>query len=137
MFSVATGPQIVVLPDEPTVQSTEVNSPSVDERESFLPSTSKGNKSAKASFRKRKHSASSKSKEDSLQLKMPTMVPISAQRDPVVDFSPSIFESVANMFPLDPISTTGDALQELQTSFPVNDERTAVVLSRSISRLDK
>lgn len=131
------GPQIVVLPDEPTVQSTEVNSPSVDERESFLPSTSKGNKSAKASFRKRKHSASSKSKEDSLQLKMPTMVPISAQRDPVVDFSPSIFESVANMFPLDPISTTGDALQELQTSFPVNDERTAVVLSRSISRLDK
>ena len=69
--------------------------------------------------------------EKSLKLQMPTMV--SLTKEPVIDFSPSFFENIGQIFPSDTnISNfvVDDKLQELESSY---DQPNAVVLKRSKS----
>ena len=74
---------------------------------------------------------SSNSTEKSLKLKMPTMV--SLTKESTLDFSPSIFENIGQIFPSDTNVSNlvvDDTLQELASSY---DQSNAVVLKRSKS----
>lgn len=74
---------------------------------------------------------STRKAEKSLKLQMPTMV--SLAKEPMFDFSPSIFENIGQVFPSDTnISSlvVDDKLQELENSY---DQSNAVVLKRSRS----
>ena len=75
--------------------------------------------------------ATSRTTERSLKLQMPTMV--SLNKEPVIDFSPSIFENIGQIFPSDTnVSSLAvdDKLQELAHSY---DQSNAVVLKRGTS----
>eukprot|EP00794_Sanderia_malayensis_P019255 gene19255-21183_t len=125
------GPQIVVLPDEP---STSPNIQTISSRISsdvesattmpqftvHSPTTAKRRDSNSNRHHRHHHqdkdstssvSASSKKKQDELKLELPTMVPYDINREHqkqqqqkqqhYVDFSPSIFEGFSQLFPSD------------------------------------
>lgn len=80
---------------------------------------------------KKKNGKSKTAEDTSLKLTVPSMVSLS--REPVLDFSPSIFENIGQIFPSDTnISNlmVEDTLEELQNSY---DQSNSVVLKRGTS----
>ena len=127
--------QSIALPivrANPTVQeSTTSKTSSTTKKDLKISAPSASVKSKRPSSTKADKKASSKTTERSLKLQMPTMV--SLNKEPVIDFSPSIFENIGQIFPADTnVSSLAvdDKLQELARSY---DQSNAVVLKRGTS----
>ncbi|XP_065064683.1 heat shock factor protein-like isoform X2 [Rhopilema esculentum] len=126
----SSGPQITLLPDEPLVQ--DITSKPVISTDQARDSSIALQTASTTKTKKRISQTNSKPKsEDSLKLKMPTMVSLS--KEPTLDFSPSIFDSPAPAFPSHtnmPNAAVSETLEELENSF---NPSSAVVLKRSVS----
>eukprot|EP00112_Aurelia_sp_Birch-Aquarium-sp1_P014076 Seg3011.2 transcript_id=Seg3011.2/GoldUCD/mRNA.D3Y31 product="Heat shock factor protein" protein_id=Seg3011.2/GoldUCD/D3Y31 len=121
------GPQITVLPDEPTPQNILNQAPIIISPASthtaqqspkhppILPNKGKTYMNTKGKAKK-KLASSSKTNGNSLDLKMPTMVSLSTSKEPNTDFSPSIFENFGQIFPSDTNLDIGETLEELESS---------------------
>ena len=115
------GPQITVLPDEPQPQNMSIQTPviipSTSTHTSQQSATAKGKTHTNAKGKaKKKQASSSKANGTSLDLKMPTMVALSTNKEPNTDFSPSIFENFGQIFPSDTNLDIGETLEELESS---------------------
>ncbi len=157
------GPQIVILPDEPKitqrskitpvdvkrsivtpadikrsiVTAADVNRSSItptDVKRSII--TSDDDKLVNTR-RVQPKKSSTKSKDDSLKLQIPTMVSLPAQREPIMELTPSFFDGLSQLFPMDSLGNSGDMMQELQRTLPLGHSTSALVPARSNSTVDK
>ena len=122
-----------MLPDEPQPQNMPIQAPVI------MPSTHTAQQSPTAKGithtdtkgkAKKNQASSSKSNGNSLDLKMPTMVALSTNKEPNTDFSPSIFENFGQIFPSDTNLDIGETLEELESS---NNPSKLVVFNRQNS----
>ena len=122
---------IQVIPAIQGVSTPETSSLSKQDSTSASPVRKRQSTVAKSSSTKASTKEPATASKHSLNLRMPTMVTLT--KDPVFDFSPSIFENFGQIFPSDanvPNLVVDDTLQELQNSY---DQSNAVVLKRAIS----